>query len=492
MTSTRPSAVPAGAAATSWRHPNRLRLNAIPGRASVLGLLHRTTWPTQPFAAAPAGSGLNPVNGSSGFPVLGRSLEALFDGPEFTQRCYDTYGPVSWSRLLGVRMVSALGPEATQAVLVNADNAFSQTGWEYFIGPFFRRGLMLLDFEEHRFHRRIMQEAFTQPRLAGYLTRVDELARADIARWPARGRVYVYPTVKQLSLEIATDIFMGGEVGAEEAPRLRQAFTDAVRAGTSIVRHPVPGGRWQRGLAGRRVLEDFFRSRIPAKRAAGGDDLFAALCHARSDEGDTFSDDDVVNHMIFLMMAAHDTTTTTTTAVLGQLAAHPVWQERVREESLALDGDLTLSGLETLTTLDLVIKESLRLVAPVHSLARKTIKDTELLGHFIPAGTIVAVCPWFNHYLPEIWTDPLRFDPERFAEPRCEDRHPFAWVPFGGGVHKCIGMGFGTQEVKTVVHHLLRRYRLTVPAGYRTSWDLTSLPVPADGMPIELTPLART
>jgi cytochrome P450 len=235
------------------------------------------------------------------------------------------------------------------------------------------------------------------------------------------------------------------------------------------------------------VLEDYFRAKLPEKRATDTDDLFAALCHVKSDEGETFSDDDVVNHMIFLMMAAHDTSTITTSAVLAALAAHPEWQEKAREQSMAVDGDLTLDALDGLTVLDIVIKEALRLVAPVPSLARKTIKDTELLGHFIPAGTQISVSPWFSHYMPEIWTNPMAFDPTRFDEPRREDKkHRYAWVPFGGGAHKCIGMYFGTQEVKTLMHHLLRRYRWTTPPGYEVPWDLVALPMPSDGLPLRL------
>jgi cytochrome P450 len=488
---TAPTATRTHPPATAWRHPNRLRFNAIPGRTRMLEMLHRKTWPHEPLAPVPSGSTAEPVYGSSGLPLLGRSLEALIDGAAFTQRQYDTYGPVSWNHLFGIRMVSALGPDAMQAVMSNADKAFSQTGWEYFIGPFFRRGLMLLDFEEHHLHRRIMQEAFTRPRLAGYLSHVDEIIAAEVAAWPARGRVHVYPTIKQLSLSLATEVFMGGNVAPANEAMLQRAFTDTVRAGTSIVRYPVPGNRWHRGLEGRRVLEDFFRARLPEKRASDGADLFAALCHVETDAGETFSDDDVVNHMIFLMMAAHDTSTTTTSCVLGALAAHPQWQDRVRAESMAVDGELTLETLDGLSSLDLVIKEALRMVAPVPSLARKTVKNTELLGHFVPAGTMVGVSPWFNHYFAEIWKEPERFDPERFAEPRREDKgHRLAWVPFGGGAHKCIGMVFGTQEVKTLVHHIVRRYRLDVPPGYHTVWDLTSLPVPVDGLPITLTPLA--
>ncbi|HVU71815.1 MAG TPA: cytochrome P450 [Mycobacteriales bacterium] len=476
-------------ATSTWEHPDRLRFNALPGGRALRAVLHRKRWPHVPFAQPPAGSALRPVDGSGGLPVIGRSVEALLDGPRFTQRCYDTYGPVSWNRAFGIRMVTALGPDATQAVLANADKAFSQTGWEYFIGPFFRRGLMLLDAGEHMLHRRIMQEAFVRDRLATYLNRVDELAQKDIAGWPMHAQVFMYPSIKKLSLDIASDIFMGGELDAA-ADRLHTAFVDTVRAGTAVVRKPIGNGKWARGLKGRAVLEEFFRSRLPAKRATDGDDLFAALCHARTDDGETFSDDDVVSHMIFLMMAAHDTSTITSSAVVGQLAAHPEWQEKARAESLAVDGPLSLDVLDSLTTLDLCIKETLRIVAPVPSLARKTVADTELVGHFVPAGTLVGISPWFNHYMPEIWSNPLAFDPERFAEGRREDKqHRFAYVPFGGGAHKCIGMTFGVNEVKTLVHHLLRTRRFTVPPGYRTTWDLTSLPVPADGMPVQLEPL---
>ncbi|MDQ3787320.1 MAG: cytochrome P450, partial [Actinomycetota bacterium] len=237
------------------------------------------------------------------------------------------------------------------------------------------------------------------------------------------------------------------------------------------------------------VLEDYFRRSLPAKRASDSDDLFAALCHARTDEGEMFTDDDVVNHMIFLMMAAHDTSTIATSALVYYLGKNPEWQDQVRAESLALgDEPLTVSTLERLPTLDLVLKESMRLVAPVPWMVRRTVKDTELLGHHVPSGTFVTTLSWLNHLLPEYWTDPLRFDPTRFAEDRREDKsHRFAYMPFGGGVHKCIGMHFGTQEVKTIAHELVRRFEWTVPADYDVRWDPTALPLPKDGLPISLT-----
>jgi cytochrome P450 len=441
------------------------------------------SWRTKDLTAAPPG--LKPVPGDPGLPVLGHSLEMLRLGLNYAMRRYRTHGPVSWVRAFGVRVVSASGPDATQVVLANKDKAYSQQGWEYFIGPFFNRGLMLLDFDEHLYHRRLMQLAFTADRLSGYMASVGDVVRSSVADWSPRADFTVYPALKQLTLDVATKIFMASSLGGDST-KLTKAFVATVRAGTALVRLPI--GRWGAGLAGRRVLEDYFRQSLPAKRASDSDDLFAALCHARTDEGEMFTDDDVVNHMIFLMMAAHDTATIATSALVYYLGKNELWQEQARAESDALgDEPLTVAALEQLPTLDLVLKESMRLVAPVPWMVRKTVKDTELLGHHLPAGVFVTTLSWMNHLLPEYWTDPLRFDPTRFAEDRREDKsHRFAYMPFGGGVHKCIGMHFGTYEVKTIMHELLRRYEWTVPQDYDVRWDPTALPMPKDGLPIAL------
>lgn len=467
---------------------NTSTIGRIPLPRMVEGVALHLRWPTSDLAAPPPGSGLRPVPGDGGLPFLGHALESMRLGPRFARARYEQYGPVQWSGMFGFRIVGVAGPDATQVVLTNKDKAFSQSGWEFFIGPFFNRGLMLLDFEEHLTHRRIMQEAFTRQRLAGYLDVLGPLVRERISLW-GNGTRLLYPTLKDLTLDVAARVFMGLPHGVDNR-QIKQAFIDTVHAGSALLRWDIPGGRWHAGLHGRRVLERYFRSRLPAKRAESGEDLFAALCHASTSDGARFSDDDVVNHMIFLMMAAHDTSTITATSTAYYLARHPEWQDRVRAESVALgDGPVDLAALDRLSTLDLVIKEALRLVAPVPVYVRKTLRDTDVLGYYLPRGTLVTVVPSVNHVVPECWSEPDRFDPLRFAEPRREDKsHRLAWIPFGGGAHKCIGMAFGTQEVKTLLHEMLLRYRWTVPPGYRAPWDWTSLPFPADGLPIALEP----
>jgi cytochrome P450 len=133
------------------------------------------------------------------------------------------------------------------------------------------------------------------------------------------------------------------------------------------------------------------------------------------------------------------------------------------------------------------MKEALRLHAPVPVVVRRAVKDTVVQGVRIPAETYVAVGVQFSHLMEEYWTDPLRFDPERFSPARREDRsHRYAWEPFGGGVHKCIGLYFAGMEVKAILHRLLRHYRWSVDPGYVAPYDHHSLPFPTDGQPIDL------
>lgn len=426
--------------------------------------------------------------GEAGLPLVGETLRHLKDPVNNTVRLYEEHGPVFWINGFGMTSVVGCGPDALRAVLTDPTSAYSNgEAWEFYIGRFFPRGLMLLDFAEHRFHRGVMQTAFKRPAIERYFHSMQPSIERAVSSWPSGDVVHVAPRLKQLTLDVATETFMGERLGPE-ADAVNVAFVDTVRAGTAFVRHPVPFGRWGKGLRGRQVLEAFIRTRIAKKRANPSHDLFSRLCEATDADGNRFTDDDVVNHMIFLMMAAHDTSTITLTSLLYQLARHPAWQERLRRELRALPvGDLTPASFDAAPSLDLAIKEAMRLVTPLPATARKTIKEVELLGHVIPAGVPVAVSMAATHRLGEWWAAPESWDPDRFGPERAEHRkHPFLFSPFGGGAHKCIGMHFGELEIRSVVHHVLSRFRLSVPWGYELPVDYTSLPVAADGLPIRI------
>jgi cytochrome P450 len=470
-------------------------VNTIPGMGVLEKWLLAVDWQQKTLADPPPGSRLKPIVGDSGLPILGHIVEMFREGPDFPLFLYQTRGPITFADSPILPSIVALGPDATQTIFANRNKDYSQQGWIDVIGPFFNRGLMLLNFDEHLAHKRIMQQAFTRPRLAGYVEDMDRVATEIVHDWPTDdARFLFYPAVKELTLDVASVVFMGHDLGLDHTlvAKVNKAFYQTTRAGGAIIRTAVPPFKWWRGLQARKVLEEYFAERVRERRRAEGTDMLTVLCHTADEDGNSFTDEDIVNHMIFLMMAAHDTTTSTITTMVYHLAAYPQWQQRARDESARLgDGPLDIESLEKLETLDLVMDESLRLVTPLPFNMRQTVRDTDLLGYYVPAGTNVVTWPGMNHWLPELWTEPRKFDPERFTEPRAEHKkHRYAFTPFGGGAHKCIGMVYGRLEVKTVIHRLLRAYRLELARpGYQPRWDYGGMPIPMDGMPIVLRPL---
>ena len=468
----------------------------VPGMGLLEKRLLAHDFPQHTMAEPPPGSDLKAVTGDSGLPIVGHMVEMFRGGPDFFLHLYRKHGPTFLMDSPIIPYVVALGPDAIQAIYSNRNKDFSQQGWTPMIGEFFNRGLMLLDFDEHMYHRRIMQEAFVRTRLVGYTEQVDQVVSQVIANdWVANDpRFLLYPAMKELTLDIASMVFMGHEPGTDRdlVTKVNRAFTVTTRAGNAIIRTSVPPFTWWRGLKAREYLEEYFAERVKERRGKDGSDLLSVLCQTEDEDGNRFSDTDIVNHMIFLMMAAHDTSTSTATTMAYYLAQNPEWQDRCRDESDRLgDGPVDIESLEKLESLDLVMNESIRLVTPVQWAMRRTIRDTDLLGYYLPEGTNVIAFPGMNHRLSELYPDPYTFDPNRFAEPRNEHKkHRYGFTPFGGGAHKCIGMAFGQLEVKTIMHRLLRKYRLE-PAhpGREERWDYGGMPVPMDGMPIVLRPL---
>ena len=423
-----------------------------------------------------------------GLPLVGNLPKFLRD-PLENARSLEVHGNVVRSRTF-FETLTLLGPEANQFVLHDREGNFSSRGgWYYWIDAVFPGAIMAMDDPAHKHHRRIMQGAFKRSAMERYVADMGPVIEDELARWPVDGSapLKAFPRIKALTLNIAARVFMGMALGPE-ADRMNRAFIDTVEASLALIRKPVPPfGMW-RGVRARRWLVELMRSKLPSKRAAEGPDLFSQLCHARDEEGQRFSDDEVVNHMIFLMMAAHDTTTSSLTTMLYSLARHPEWQERLRAQAQALPAArLSFGDLAGCDQTEWVMKEALRMYPPLTSIPRKAARDCQFGGFHIPKGTPVGISPIHTHHMPSIWTNPHDFDPERFSPARAEHRrHAYAYLPFGGGAHLCIGQHFADMEVKSVMHQLLRRFRWTVPEGYRMPYQLVPIAKPRDGLPIQL------
>ena len=416
----------------------------------------------------------------------------------FAQRVHAKCGPVSrgwWMFRQSVYLMSAQGNEA---VLFDRAGRFSaKQGWERVLADLFPRGLMLRDAEDHRWHRRLMLPAFRKEALARYLEAMSPRIAVAVAHWGkagAHGKLKFYPAIKRLTLAIAADVFLGTQLDAE-IDQISADFTDLVAASVAIVRIPVVGRTYARGVQARVRLAAFIRERIAQRRASDGNDLFTQLCHARDESDRQYSDEEIVDHLIFIMMAAHDTTTSAITTMVYALAKHPEWQDRLRREArstanlMVHDGRTTptLDDLSRMTDIELVFKEALRLYQPLPTIARRAMVDVEIHGKVIPAGTPVAVFPIQVHRSAEWWSEPEKFDPERFTNERAEHRHhPYAWAPFGGGAHMCLGLHFAEMQVKAVLLPLLRSWQWSVPDGYLPDYAYAPIAKPRDGLPIQL------
>jgi cytochrome P450 len=443
----------------------------------------------------PKRNALAHIPGDEGWPLIGKTLAVLADPKGHVERTAARYGLVYRSRMFGETSLSLLGPDANELVLFDQAKIFSSThGWGHILGRLFPRGLMLLDFEEHRLHRRALSVAFKSGPMKSYLAELDTGIAARVAQWKARpGPMLFYPAMKQLTLDLAATSFLGAGIGPE-VDEITRAFVDMVAASVAPIRKPLPGTQMARGVKGRQRIIAYFSRQIPIRRAKGGDDLFSQLCRATHEDGALLSTQDIVDHMSFLMMAAHDTLTSSLTSFVGELAANPQWQQKLRDEVSALDTaagqPTTFDNLEAMPLSEMAFKEALRLKPPVPSMPRRAVRDFSFKGYAIPAGTLIGINPLFTHHMPEIWPDPDTFDPTRFTDEAQRSRHRFAWVPFGGGAHMCIGLHFAYMQAKCFARHFLQNIEVSLEPGYKPDWQMWPIPKPRDGLRLQIRSLA--
>jgi cytochrome P450 len=438
---------------------------------------------------------LTHIPGNEGWPIIGKTLQVLADPKGFIEKNAARYGLVYRTHMFGETSISLLGPEANELVLFDQAKLFSSThGWGAILGRLFPRGLMLLDFDEHRLHRRALSVAFKSGPMKSYLAELDKGIAARVAQWKAKpGEMLLYPAMKQLTLDLAATSFLGADIGPE-VDEITRAFVDMVAAAVAPIRKPLPGTQMGRGVAGRKRIVAYFSEQIPIRRARDdGEDLFSQLCHATHEDGALLSTQDIVDHMSFLMMAAHDTLTSSLTSFIGALAAHPEWQRKLREEvfalGLAADAPTSFDNLEAMPLSEMAFKEALRLKPPVPSMPRRAVRDFTFKGFALPAGILVGINPLFTHHMPEIWPEPDTFDPMRFTKEAERNRHRYAWVPFGGGAHMCLGLHFAYMQAKTFARHFLQNLEVSLPPGYQPDWQMWPIPKPRDGLRVVVKPV---
>jgi cytochrome P450 family 135 len=317
--------------------------------------------------------------------------------------------------------------------------------------------LLLLDEDAHMTQRKLMLPSFHGERMRGYEQTMAEVATRELERWPDGAPLSAWPTMQAITLEV----IMRTVFGVTDADRLRR-LGDALQSSLSWTADPKRMARLallgpqriaERGTL-RKALQptddlifEEIRARRDAPDLAERDDVLSLLLQARHEDGSEMSDQELRDELMTLLVAGHETSATALAWALEALARHPAVLSRLREEVDAGED----------TYLDAVVKEILRLRPVIALVLRRLTEPMEIGGRLLPAGANVAPCIYLIHRRADVYPDPRAFRPERFLE---KPPGTYTWIPFGGGVRRCLGASFAQFEIKVVLRELVRRLDL--------------------------------
>ena len=393
-----------------------------------------------------------PVVGSP--PVVGHSIQFNYDALALIQRLQESKGDVFQLNILNEDVLLFLTPSATKQIFLDPDDNFSSKhGWEFSIGPTFENGLMLRDFDDHKYHRSLLQNSFRRDALDKYINIIQPRIDSWIEEVKQNREFYLYKSIKQLMFNVAVELFFD-EVDDTKLNHLNQLFINSIKPATTIVRSPYPMTRMKKGLKARVELLEYFQEKSD-KIDLSKETLFADLVKTNNEEAG-LTNFEIAEHMIFLLLAAHDTTTSTLTSSIHFLAGDKSYQNKVKTESSTLS-KTDISDLKNGIIGEALFNEAIRKYPPVPFSPRWVVRDAELDGYEIPKNTYIAAGPLVLHNDERYWEDPLAFNPERFEDPTITHE---AYFPFAGGAHTCLGKFFASYLFKNVVYKLVDNFQI--------------------------------
>src|SRR5215204_2457939 len=416
----------------------------------------------------PAAQGVPP--GPRGNVVLGSIGDLYRDRLRFVLDVASTYGDVAQYRVAHIRMYQVNHPDGVGRLLHENHRNYSKDVATFTSdGDFWRR------------QRRLAQPAFHRRRVAAFGELMTDATLAMLERWRpsvAQGLpLDVATEFMHLTLEIATRALFSTSV-ERDLVKIGRAIAMLLNEVTFRFTFPfypplkVPTPRNRRVLAARVTLDSVIYQIIAERRRRPGehDDLLALLMEARDEKtGEGMSDRQLRDEVITLFVAGHETTANALTWASYLLSTHVAVARELRTEvDEALQGRIpTAADLPNLPYTRRVIDETLRLYPPAWITNRRAIEDDTICGYRIPADAIVSISPYVTHRDPTLWQNPEGFDPDRFAPERSSGRPHFAYFPFGGGPHQCIGKGFALLEATLVLALLTQQYELHLVPGRR-------------------------
>jgi cytochrome P450 len=316
-----------------------------------------------------------------------------------------------------------------------------------------------------------------------------EITERVIERWPIGRPFPIRPEMQAITLDVILRTVFGLE--GEDTRALRENLSRL----TALATNPlwlwpplqVNLGRlspWARFLRLRDETDGLLFAEIARRRARGAApraDVLSLLIAARGEDGRPMSDRELRDEMMTLLLAGHETTATALAWAVRHILANPGVLGALREELREADA-LTPEGVGRLPYLDATVKETLRLNPIISEVGRRLARPMRIGGRELPAGVGAAACIYLVHRRPDLWPEPERFDPTRFVGARPS---PYEFLPFGGGVRRCLGMAFALYEMKIVLAQVLSRFTLRLAPGYRAKVVRRSITLaPSAGMPV--------
>lgn len=413
---------------------------------------------------------------------------------EFLDECAARYGDWFTVRAPGIApFVFTSDPDAIRDLFagdpeeLRAGEANAPLG--AFMGP---SSLILLDGAAHLHERRLLLPPFHGERMQAYGALMRDLTDRAIDTWQPGQSVKLHAALRTITFEVILSAVFGVEEGPARQ-RLRTAFEKlfalfgsplASLLGLPLLQ--VEGGGllpWGRVVRLKREIAAVLDEEIARRRGAGTtgrSDILSMLLEARDESGQPMPDSALHDEMLTLMLAGHETTAASLAWAFFWLATDAEPLLRLRQEIGAQHDDPR--ALAQLPYLDAVVKETQRLAPVVPNVGRKLRSPFRAGGRLLPAGVLAAPCIYLAHRRADAWSEPTRFDPERFLGTRI---NPTSFFPFGGGTRRCIGAAFATYETKVVLARILGRTSFALRPGYRANVVRSSIAMaPSEGLPI--------
>ena len=423
-----------------------------------------TTRPSQPSGSEALARSLHSLPPGPRLPALAQTVAWAFAPAWFMERCARTLGEAFTVTFApsGFQLVFLSDPRAVKQIFTAppelAPSGAANSPIAPVLGP---SSVLVLTGPEHMRQRKLLLPPFHGERMREYSETIVQATRRELASWPTGRVMGMQQPARRITLEVILRAVFGVE--AERMEPMRAAVAQLLEPARTLrlLRNALtrprlerPGGEFGAALD---HLDRLLYAEIALRRSqadlSARSDILSLLLLARDEDGQAMSDQELRDELITLLTAGHETTATTVAWALERLVRHPRVLARLLAEVDAGDSD---------SYLEAVVEETLRLRPVVPIVSRVLAREMQVGDRLLPAGTRLAPCIYLTNRSPRAYRDPDAFEPERFLDSPPET---FSWIPFGGGIRRCIGAAFAQLEAKLILRTILSELEPQRPAG---------------------------